>query len=136
MTANTMPRTASSSPTMHIDVNGTRFAYREFGPATGVPVLFLHHFTATIDDWDPRVIDGIAAKRPVIVFDNRGVGGSTGRTPTSVATMADDAITFIRTLDLAHRLPNASLRIYPDAGHGGVFQHHQHFVRQVLEFLA
>ncbi|RYF39195.1 MAG: alpha/beta hydrolase, partial [Comamonadaceae bacterium] len=33
------------------------------------------------------------------------------------------------------RLPNASLRIYPDAGHGGVFQHHEQFVPQVLEFL-
>ena len=45
--------TANSSPTLRIDVGGTRFAYREFGPATGVPVVFLHHFTALLDDWDP-----------------------------------------------------------------------------------
>ena len=275
------PRRAIDSPTAFIDVDGTPFAYREFGPSTGVPVVFLHHFTAVIDDWDPRVIDGIAAERRVITFDNRGVGGSGGRTPTSVDAMADDAIAFIRALglqqvdllgfslggfisqliaakepalvrrivlagtggagsagtgkitrrlitdtlhgavtlsdpkpylfftrtangkaaaaeymerlkerttarvqpttipgvaaqflaiqrwgrrapidltaiehpvlvangeddrmlptrasfDLAHRLPNASLRIYPDSGHGGVFQHHEQFVPHVLEFL-
>jgi pimeloyl-ACP methyl ester carboxylesterase len=246
-----------------------------------VPVIFLHHFTAVLDDWDPRVIDGISSERHVITFDNRGIGGSEGRTPTTVSAMADDAIAFIRALglekvdlmgfslggfisqvivtreptlvrrmilagtgpaggdgvgrlsarlladtmhglltltdpkpylfftrtangraaaaaymdrlkeraqdrvkrtsiravaaqflaihqwgaqdpmdlgaieqpvlvangeddrmlptsasfDLAHRLPNSSLRIYPDAGHGGVFQCHQQFVPQVLEFL-
>lgn len=229
----------------------------------------------------PRVIDGIASQRRVITFDNRGVGATRGRTPTTVSAMADDAIAFIRALglmrvdlmgfslggfisqvvvtkeptlvrriilagtgpaggdgvgklstrllgdtmrglltfndpkrylfftrtahaksaasaymnrlkertddrvkrtsprgvaaqlvaihrwgahdpmdlgsiehpvlvangeddrmlptrasfDLAHRLPNASLRIYPDAGHGGVFQYHEKFVSQVLEFL-
>jgi pimeloyl-ACP methyl ester carboxylesterase len=281
MSQYTESRSANTSPTMRVDVDGTRFAYREFRPSTGVPVVFLHHFTAVLDDWDPRVIDGISSARPVITFDNRGVGGTTGRTPTTVSAMADDAIAFIRALgfeqvdlmgfslggfisqvivakqpalvrrvilagtapaggvgvgklsmrllidtmhglltlkdpkpylfftrtangraaataymdrlkertqgrvkrtstqgvaaqlvaihrwgaqdpmdlgsishlvlvangeddrmlptrasfDLAHRLPNASLRIYPDAGHGGVFQCHQQFVPQVLEFL-
>ena len=281
MSQHTEFRSANTSPTMGVAVGGTRFAYREFGPSTGVPVVFLHHFTAVIDDWDPRVIDGIASERRVITFDNRGVGGTKGRTPTTVSAMADDAIAFIRALgleqvdlmgfslggfisqaivtkqpalvrriilagtgpaggdgvgklsrrllgdtmhglltlndpkpylfftrtakgkaaataymdrltertqdrvkptsprgvaaqflaihrwgaqapmdlgsiehpvlvangeddrmlptrasfDLAHRLPNASLRIYPDAGHGGVFQCHEKFVPQVLEFL-
>jgi len=275
------PRTANTSPTLSVDVDGKRFAYREFGPSTGVPVVFLHHFTAVLDDWDPRVIDGIASERRVITFDNRGIGASEGHTPTTVAAMADDAIAIIRALgleqvdlmgfslggfiaqviaaqqpalvrriilagtgaaggnrvgnitvkllgdtvhglltrtdpkrylfftrtangkaaataymdrlterthdrvnptsprgvaaqilairrwgaqdpmdlgsiehpvlvangeddrmlptrasfDLAHRLPNASLRIYPDAGHGGVFQHHEQFVQEVLKFL-
>jgi pimeloyl-ACP methyl ester carboxylesterase len=281
MTVNARIRTANDAPTLSIDVDGTRFAYRQFGPSSGVPLVFLHHFTAVLDDWDPRVIDGIAAERPVIAFDNRGVGGSGGRTPTTVAAMADDAIAFLQALgfeqvdllgfslggfvsqmivtkepqlvrklvlagtgpaggagvgeitsrllgdtlhglltvrdpkrylfftrtpngkaaaaaymnrltertedrvkrtsvrgvaaqvvairrwgtqapmdlasithpvlvangeddrmlptrssfELAHRLPNASLRIYPDAGHGGVFQHHKQFVPHVLEFL-
>jgi pimeloyl-ACP methyl ester carboxylesterase len=275
-------RNAINSPTLTADVGGTRFTYREFGPTDGVPLVFLHHFTATIDDWDPCVIDGISAQRRVITFDNRGVGGSQGQTPTTVSEMADDAIAFIRTLgldqvdlmgfslggfvaqsiafkepalvrrmilagtgpaggdgvgditprllsdtlqgvltlkdpkrylfftrttngkaqadaymkrlsvrtqdrvkttslrnilsqvaairgwgaqqpmylgkiahpvlvangeddrmlptrssfDLAHRLPNSALRIYPDAGHGGVFQCHEQFVPQVLEFLS
>jgi len=281
MNQQTEPRRANTSPTLGVYVDRTRFAYREFGPKTGVPVVFLHHFTAVLDDWDPRVIDGIASERHVITFDNRGVGGTRGRTPTTVSAMADDAIAFIRALgldqvdlmgfslggfisqaivakqpglvrriilggtgpaggqgvgklstrmlgdglrglltlkdpkpylfftrtangkaaasaymdrlkertddrvkatspqgiaaqllairrwgmqppmdlgaiehpvlvangeddrmlptrasfDLAHRLPNASLRIYPDAGHGGVFQCHAQFVPQVLAFL-
>lgn len=282
MSANvTRLATSQTSPTLTADVDAVPFAYREFGPSKGTPLVLLHHFTAVIDDWDPRVIDGIAAERRVIVFDNRGVGGSGGRTPTTVEAMADDAIAFIRALglrqvdllgfslggfitqmimvkepklvrrailagtgpaggagvgdanrrlvgdtlrglltlrdpkpllfftrtangrasarsymdrlrerthdrvkptpvqgvaaqlvairrwgaqapmdlgsidhpvlvangeddrmlatrasfDLAHRLPNASLRIYPDSGHGGVFQHHAHFVPHVLDFL-
>lgn len=275
-------RMAADAPTATLDVGGNRFAYRDFGPRTGVPLVFLHHFTATIDDWDPRVLDGIASQRRVITFDNRGVGGSGGRTPTSVTAMAEDAIAVIMSLglkevdlmgfslggfvaqvilakepdrvrkvilagtgpaggdgvgnfsrrlvsdmlqglitrrdpkrylfftrtangkamadaylqrlqertsdrvpasspraiaaqllairrwgrqhpmdlsavthpvlvangeddrmvptrasfDMAHRLPNATLRVYPDSGHGGVFQYHDHFVRQMLDFLA
>ncbi|CAM3906503.1 alpha/beta fold hydrolase [Smaragdicoccus niigatensis] len=93
-------RNAINSPTLTADVGGTLFTYREFGPTGGVPLVFLHHFTATIDDWDPRVIDGFAAQRHVITFDNRGVGGSQGHTPTTVSEMADDAIAFIRALGL------------------------------------
>src|SRR6266496_4590986 len=85
-------------PTRTIDVGGVPFAYRELGPAEGVPVVFLHHLGAVLDNWDPRVIDGIAAHHRVIVFDNRGVGASKGRTPTSVAEMARDAVAFIRAL--------------------------------------
>lgn len=64
-------------------------------------MVFLHHLTAVLDDWDPRIIDGIAAHRHVITFDNRGVGGSSGVVPTRVAPMADDAATFIRALGYA-----------------------------------
>ncbi|WP_342660633.1 Putative non-heme bromoperoxidase BpoC [Rhodococcus ruber] len=281
MTTPTAP-TSASTPTRFVDVDGTRFAYRELGDSTGVPLVFLHHFTATIDDWDPRVLDGIAAQRHVVIFDNRGVGGTGGRVPVTVDAMAGDAVSFIRALgltevdllgfslggfiaqqialteprlvrrmvlagtgpagfkgvgrlnrrlvtdaahgavrlrdpkpllfftrttagraaaraymsrlaeratdrvspttlraaaaqllairrwgtqlpmdlsvieqpvlvangeddrmlatrgsfDLAHRLPNASLAIYPDAGHGGVFQHHVRFVAAVLDFLG
>ena len=56
--------------------------------------------------------------------------------PVLVANGEDDRMLPTRaSFDLAHRLPNASLRIYPDAGHGGVFQCHEKFVPQVLEFL-
>jgi pimeloyl-ACP methyl ester carboxylesterase len=65
-------------PTRTVDVGGTEFAYRELGSGSEVPVVFLHHFTAVLDDWDPRVIDGIAAEHRVIAFDNRGVGASGG----------------------------------------------------------
>ena len=264
-------------------MGGVPFAYRELGPDTGLPVIFLHHLMAVLDDWEPRVIDGIAAQHRVIAFDNRGVGASGGSVPDTIEAMGRDAIAFIRALghkqvdllgfslgggvaqmvalqapdlvrrmvlagtgprggggideinriaiiaylkaaltwsdarnflffprtpegkraardyfaalkeertkdrdqpislqarraqlaaikaaglsepddlslitqpvlvangdhdlmvasslsaDMACRLPNAKLTIYPDSGHGGVFQHHQAFVREVLDFLA
>jgi len=277
----TTTTTFTDAPAKTIDVAGTRFAYRELGPTTGVPVIFLHHLGAVLDNWDPRAVDGIAARRHVITFDNRGVGASGGKTPTTIEQMARDAVAFVRalgfeqvdlfgfsmggmiaqviartdpqlvrrlvlagtgpaggpgidkvtaityldvlrggltfkdpktylfftrtangkasakaylarlkerttdrdkpisigsfraqlkaihrwgkqspadlsridhpvlamngdhdrmvptsnTVDLADRIPNAELRIYPDAGHGGVFQYHDEFVAQVLEFL-
>lgn len=87
-------------PTRTIDVGGVPFAYRELGPDSDVPVIFLHHLMAVLDDWDPRVIDGIAAHRRVITFDNRGVGASGGSVPHTVEEMGRDAIAFIRSLGL------------------------------------
>ena len=92
--------TWKDAPTHTVDVGGVDFAYRDLGPRTDVPVIFLHHFTAVLDDWDPRVIDGIAAEHRVIAFDNRGVGGSGGSVPHTVEEMARDAIAFIRALGL------------------------------------
>jgi pimeloyl-ACP methyl ester carboxylesterase len=95
----TQPTTTSrTAPTHTISIDGTPFAYRELGPRTGVPLVFLHHFTAVLDDWDPRVIDGIAAERHVIAFDNRGVGASGGSVPHTIDEMAADAVAFIRAL--------------------------------------
>ena len=151
----------------------------------------------------PESIDGFAAKHRVVVFDNRGVGASSGSPASSMEQMAKDAITFIKamgfeqvdlfgfsmggmiaqeivlmepqlvrkviitgtgpaggvgisnvipclsptatatawfrssnTYDLAQRLPNSELIIYPDSGHGAVFQFHADFVPKALEFLA
>lgn len=93
-----MTTTWKTTPTETVDVDGTPFAYRELGERTGVPVVFLHHFTAVLDDWDPRVLDGIAAQHHVIAFDNRGVGGSGGKVPADLEQMGADAIAFIRAL--------------------------------------
>ena len=87
--------------TQSVDVNGTTFAYRELGPPTGTPIILLNHLAAVLDNWDPRVVDGIAAKHRVITFDNRGVGASSGKTPNSVEAMARDAVAFIKALGLA-----------------------------------
>src|SRR5437588_7160705 len=89
-----------NAPTKSVSVSGTRFVYRELGIDTGVPVIFLNHLAANLDNWDPRVVDGIAAKHRVITFDNRGIGGSGGTTPDTVEVMADDAVAFIRALGL------------------------------------
>src|SRR5882757_6135750 len=92
--------TSATAVTETVAVNGTPFAYREVGSATGIPVVFLHHFTAVLDDWDPAVVDGIAAERRVILVDLRGVGGSGGTTSDSIDAMAGDAIAFLRALGL------------------------------------
>jgi pimeloyl-ACP methyl ester carboxylesterase len=92
--------TWKTAPTQTINAGGVQFAYRQLGPSTGVPVVFLTHLGAVLDNWDPRVVDGIAAKHRVITFDNRGVGASSGSTPTTIEQMASDAVTFIRALGL------------------------------------
>ena len=92
--------TWANAPTRSVDVLGTKFVYRQLGAENGVPVIFLNHLAAELDRWDPRVVDGIASRRRVIAFDNRGVGASEGSTPNSVAAMAQDAVAFIRALGL------------------------------------
>jgi pimeloyl-ACP methyl ester carboxylesterase len=90
--------TWKTAPTQTIRAGGVEFAYRQLGPSTGVPVGFLTHLAAVLDNWDPRVVDGIAAEHRVITFDNRGVGASSGTTATTIEQMASDAVTFIRAL--------------------------------------
>jgi pimeloyl-ACP methyl ester carboxylesterase len=90
--------TYKHAPTRVVTAGGVDFAYRELGPKGGVPVVFFVHLAATLDNWDPRIIDPIAARRHVVAFDNRGVGASTGRVPDSVEAMADDAVSFIKAL--------------------------------------
>ena len=88
-------------PTQTISAGGVEFAYRELGKHNGgTPVVFLHHLAAVLDNWDPRIIDGIAAKHHVIAFDNRGIGASSGSPSSSIEQMADDAITFIQAMGL------------------------------------
>ncbi|MFI6569188.1 alpha/beta fold hydrolase [Nocardia fluminea] len=86
------------APTRTVDVGGATYAYRELGPRGGIPVVFFVHLAATLDNWDPRIIDPIAAGRHVIAFDNRGVGASTGKVPDSVEAMAEDAYAFVTAL--------------------------------------
>src|SRR5215213_2463786 len=94
----TLNTTWKTAPTQTLNAGGVEFAYRQLGPNTGVPVVFLTHLAAVLDNWDPRVVDGIAGKHRVITFDNRGVGASSGATPTTIEQMASDAVTFIRAL--------------------------------------
>ena len=88
----------AQAPARTISAGGVTYAYRELGPKGGIPVVFFVHLAATLDNWDPRIVDPIAAGRHVITFDNRGVGASTGIVPDSIEAMADDAYTFIRAL--------------------------------------
>jgi pimeloyl-ACP methyl ester carboxylesterase len=97
-TASQNAATLETAPTRYVEGSGIRFAYRRLGPSTGTPLVLLQHFSGNIDAWDPAVVNALAADRPVIAFDNAGVGRSTGETPDSIAAMALDAVNFISLL--------------------------------------
>lgn len=92
----------ASAELSHIEAgNGVRYAYRRFGRTSeSIPVVFLQHFRGNVDNWDPALVDGIAAHREVILFDNTGVAGSTGTTPDTIEQMARDTIEFLDALHL------------------------------------
>jgi pimeloyl-ACP methyl ester carboxylesterase len=100
--------TATSSPTSGYlaasnrvvsAANGIDYAYRQVGEGTPAVVL-LQHFRGNLDNWDPALVDALARDRRVVTFDNAGVGGSTGTTPSTIAQMARDAIAFLEALEL------------------------------------
>src|SRR3954469_24113216 len=81
--------------------NGVDYAYRDISPeAGGVPLVLFQHFRGNLDNWDPALIDALAAARRIIAFDNAGVGGSTGATPATVTQMAHDALAFLDALQI------------------------------------
>jgi len=87
-------------PTQFVEANGVRFAYRRFGKAAGVPLVFNQHFIGTMDHWDPAVTDGFAKDREVILFNNAGVSSSSGEVPSTIEKMGDNAVAFIKALRL------------------------------------
>ncbi|GGF28961.1 alpha/beta fold hydrolase [Subtercola lobariae] len=92
--------TATTAPTLFVEGEGVRFAYRRFNQGAGMPVVFTNHFMGNLDTIDPAVIDGLAATREVIVFDSAGVGSSSGEPKSTIADIAADAATFITALGL------------------------------------
>ena len=88
----------AQAPARTVTAGGVTYAYRELGPKGGIPVVFFVHLAATLDNWDPRIVDPIAQGRHVITFDQRGVGASTGSVPKTIEEAADDAYTFIKAL--------------------------------------
>src|SRR5882724_2511876 len=87
--------------TQVLQANGHSYAYRRFGNGSGLPLLFLQHFTGTLDNWAPAVTDPLAAGREVILFDNAGIGRSTGNVPETMIEMANHVFAFLDGLRLA-----------------------------------
>ena len=96
--------TAASAATIQIvsGANGIDYAYRRTGTRRedAPPLVLLQHFRGNLDNWDPALVERLAAGREVITFDNTGVGATSGRTPSTVAEMARDAIVFLEALEL------------------------------------
>jgi pimeloyl-ACP methyl ester carboxylesterase len=93
--------THQTARTQFVEAKGIRFAYRRFGKTGGVPIIMNIHFRGTMDHWDPVITDGLAERREVILFDNAGVGASSGDVPATFPDMARDAIAFIRALGIS-----------------------------------
>jgi pimeloyl-ACP methyl ester carboxylesterase len=90
-----------TAPTQFLPVKGEQYAYRRFGHGAGLPLLLLQHFTGTLDNWDPAVTDALAAEREVILFENAGVGRSSGKVPGTVSGMAAHALAFMDGLGVS-----------------------------------
>lgn len=92
--------THHTAPTQFVTGNGIKFAYRRFGKTGTIPVVFLQHFTGTLDNWDPAVTDGIAKDREVIIFDNAGIASTDGEVADTIKGIAATALNFIDALGL------------------------------------
>ena len=91
---------STNTPTQFLNLNGQRYAYRRFGGGAARPLLCLQHFTGTLDHWDPAVTDPLALAREVILFDNAGVGRSTGEVPKTIAGMTRHVMNFLDALEV------------------------------------
>ena len=90
--------TYATVPTQFIEANEIKFAYRSYGKQGGIPVIYLNHLAAVLDNCDPGVMDGIALQHQIISVDYRCVGASTGVAPDTIQAMAKDVIAFIKAL--------------------------------------
>ena len=89
----------ADAPTRRVTAdNAIEYAYRDLGEGD-VALVLLQHFRGNLDNWDPALVDALAADRRVVAFDNVGVGATTGRTPNTVEAMAHDAIAFLEAMD-------------------------------------
>ena len=100
MTVNAGAERFQDAETRTLSMAGIQVAYRDLGPSTGIPLVMLNHLGANLDDWDPRIVDGLAVDRRVVLVGYRGVGRSGGQVRDSIGQMAADVIAAVRALDL------------------------------------
>jgi pimeloyl-ACP methyl ester carboxylesterase len=92
--------THETAPTQLVQIGDVQFAYRRFGPRGATPLLLCNYFAANMDDWDPKVTNGLAAERDVVLFDYPGVGMSSGETPSTVVALTKHCVAFCRAIGL------------------------------------
>src|SRR5215216_3285459 len=90
----------TTAATHFIETGLETYAYRRFGGGAAPPLVFLQHFTGTLDNWDPAVADHLAGSREVILFESAGVGRSAGEVPTTIAGMTAHLLAFADALGL------------------------------------
>lgn len=89
------------APNLSINVDGTEFFFRDVGPRGGIPLVMLNHLGAVLDNFDPRIVDGLATQHRVITASYRGMGATGGTAPVTIDEMARDAIAFVKALGFA-----------------------------------
>jgi len=92
--------TAQNAKTQFVEAYGVKYAYRHIGPESGIPLVLQIHFRGNMDFWDPALINALAEKRPVIIFDNAGVGKSGGQVPETIQGWADHLIAIVHALNI------------------------------------
>src|SRR5580698_1088261 len=90
----------TDAKTEFLKTSGETYAYRRIGSGGARPLIGLQHFTGTLDNWDPALIDALAAEREVILFDNAGIGGSSGKVPNTIPAMAKHVLAFLDGMNL------------------------------------
>lgn len=92
--------TQQTAKTQYVDLKGIKVAYRLFGTATGIPLFFYQHFRGTMDHWDPLLINNLAKGRPILLFDNYGIGKSGGDVPETFEKWAEVGINLVEALGI------------------------------------
>jgi pimeloyl-ACP methyl ester carboxylesterase len=90
----------TTAPNLVAMADGVQYAYRRFGSRGEPPLLLLNYFAANLDAWDPKITDGFASYRKVILLDGAGIGRSSGETPSNVGAMAEGCYRFCQALGL------------------------------------
>ncbi|MFE7741794.1 alpha/beta hydrolase [Nocardia sp. NPDC057455] len=91
---------ADTAENLTVDAPSATFTYRRIGPRGGIPLILLNRVRATIDWWDPQLLEYLAAEHDVITFDDIGVGYTTGEPRDSADGFVEGAIEFIEALGL------------------------------------
>jgi pimeloyl-ACP methyl ester carboxylesterase len=89
-----------TTETLSIEAAGVEFAYRRFGRPGESPLVLLQHFRGNLDNWDPALVDALAAEREVVLVDYPGVGSTTGEPSSNIAATARQMIAFISAVGL------------------------------------
>ncbi|KAL0465934.1 Alpha/Beta hydrolase protein [Neurospora intermedia] len=101
-----IPTTFSTAQDLFIPLgkDGQRMSYRLLGPSpsssVNTPLVMLNGFRCTMDQWDPALIDPLAAQRPVILTDIPGVGRSEGAIPLSITEWAQSLVDMLIVLNI------------------------------------
>ena len=91
----------TSAPVRTVATRLGTVAYRAVG--SGPPLVLVMGYGGTMETWDPRLVNALAQRYRVVIFDNAGLGGTAALpAPLSIDAMANQTSALITALGL-HR---------------------------------